>query len=340
MKTNNKQIINTFYGVILVSFFALIATIISEVDFFKKLGISPLIIGIVLGIFYANSLKSKFSKIFQDGITFSTKNILRLGIILYGFRLTFQNLQEVGLNGILVAFCIVFFTFIFGYIIGTKFLKMDKELAILCSAGSSICGAAAVMATQSVLKNESYKSAVAVSFVVIFGTIGMFLFPLLDRLNIFGFTSNEIGLYLGAILHEVAHVVGASNALGTVVANNAIIEKMIRVIFLVPFLIVLSFWLIKTGFHTKKEKSKVVIPWFALFFIVAIGFNSLELLEKSTIDTINFIDNFALTMAMCALGMETSFDKFKNSGMKPFYLSLILFIWLIILGYILVKLFF
>lgn len=98
--------------------------------------------------------------------------------------------------------------------------------------------------------------------------------------------------------------------------------------------------MIKTGFHTKKEKSKVVIPWFALFFIVAIGFNSLELLEKSTIDTINFIDNFALTMAMCALGMETSFDKFKNSGMKPFYLSLILFIWLIILGYILVKLFF
>ena len=129
MKTNNKQIINTFYGVILVSFFALIATIISEVGFFKKLGISPLIIGIVLGIFYANSLKSKFSKIFQDGIIFSTKNILRLGIILYGFRLTFQNLQEVGLNGILVAFCIVFFTFIFGYIIGTKFLKMDKELA-------------------------------------------------------------------------------------------------------------------------------------------------------------------------------------------------------------------
>ncbi len=95
MKTNNKQIINIFYGIILVSFFALIATIISEFDIFKNLGISPLIIGIVLGIFYANSLKSKFSKIFQDGITFSTKYILRLGIILYGFRLTFQNLQDI-----------------------------------------------------------------------------------------------------------------------------------------------------------------------------------------------------------------------------------------------------
>ncbi|QEZ88996.1 YeiH/YadS family membrane protein [Aliarcobacter cibarius] len=340
MKTNNKIIINTFIGIIFVGIIAYLSTIISKFQFFDELGISPLIVGIFLGMIYANTIRLKFPSYFKEGIIFATKYILRLGIILYGFRLTFQNLEEIGINGILLAFCIVFFTFIFGYIVGVKLLKMDKELAILCSAGSSICGAAAVMATQSVLRNKSYKSAVAVSFVVIFGTIGMFLFPLLDRLNIFGFTSNEIGLYLGAILHEVAHVVGASNALGTVVANNAIIEKMIRVIFLVPFLIVLSFWLIKTGFHTKKEKSKVVIPWFALFFIVAIGFNSLELLEKSTIDTINFIDNFALTMAMCALGMETSFDKFKNSGMKPFYLSLILFIWLIILGYILVKLFF
>ena len=340
MKTNNKQIINTFYGVILVSFFALIATIISEFDIFKNLGISPLIIGIVLGIFYANSLKSKFSKIFQDGITFSTKYILRLGIILYGFRLTFQNLQEVGLNGILVAFCIVFFTFIFGYIIGTKVLKMDKELAILCSAGSSICGAAAVMATQSVLKNESYKSAVAVSFVVIFGTIGMFLYPFLDKLGVFLFTSSQMGIYIGATLHEVAHVVGASNALGEIVSTNAIIEKMIRVIFLVPFLILLSLWLIKTNFHTKKEKSKIVIPWFAIFFIIVVGFNSLGILEKSTIESINFFDTFALTMAMSALGMETSIDKFKNSGIKPFYLSFILFIWLMIVGYFLVKLFF
>lgn len=217
---------------------------------------------------------------------------------------------------------------------------MDKELAILCSAGSSICGAAAVMATQSVLKNEAYKSAVAVSFVVIFGTIGMFLYPFLDKLGVFLFTSSQMGIYIGATLHEVAHVVGASNALGEIVSTNAIIEKMIRVIFLVPFLILLSLWLIKTNFHTKKEKSKIVIPWFAIFFIMVVGFNSLGILEKSTIESINFLDTFALTMAMSALGMETSIDKFKNSGIKPFYLSFILFIWLMIVGYFLVKLFF
>lgn len=340
MKTNNQTIKDSFLGVLFVGIFALIATFLSEIEFFRNLGISPLIIGIILGIFYANSFKSKFSHHFQSGINFSTKYILRFGIILYGFRLTFQNLIEVGFNGIFIAFCIVSFTFVLGYLIGTKVLKMDKELAILCSAGSSICGAAAVLATQSVLKNEAYKSAVAVSFVVIFGTIGMFLYPFLEKLGVFNFTSEQIGIYIGATLHEVAHVVGASNALGEVVSSNAIIEKMIRVIFLVPFLILLSLWLIKTGFHNKNQKSKVVIPWFAIFFIMVVGFNSLEILEKNTIEYINFLDTFALTMAMSALGMETSIDKFKNSGIKPFYLSLILFVWLIIVGYFLVKFFF
>ena len=340
MKTNNLNIKNTFYGVLFVGVFALIATIIADADFFKNLAISPLIIGIVLGIFYANTLKHKLPATWQSGIIFSTKYILRFGIILYGFRLTFQNLQEVGFSGVFIAFCIVFFTFIFGYVVGTKFLKLDREITILCSAGSSICGAAAVLATQSVLKNEAYKSAIAVSFVVIFGTIAMFLYPFLFKLGIFDLSASQMGVYIGATLHEVAHVVGASTALGEDVSKDAIIVKMIRVIFLVPFLILLSLWLIKTGFHSKHEKAKVVIPWFAVMFIVVVGFNSFGFLSGNMIKSINFIDTFSLTMAMTALGMETSFDKFKNVGMKPLYLSLILFIWLMVVGYFLVKFFF
>ena len=336
MKTNIKNIINTFKGILFVSIFTILAIFISMIAVFQNLGISSLIIGILLGIIYANTFKTKFKDLFQDGIIFSTKYILRFGIILYGFRITFQNLQEIGINGIFIAFFIVFFTFILGYIIGVKFLKMDKELVILCSAGSSICGAAAIMATQSVLKNESYKSAIAVSFVVFFGTIGMFFYPFFDKLNILHFTDTQMGIFIGATLHEVAHVVGASNALGEVESTNAIIEKMIRVMFLVPFLLFLSMWLKKINFHNKNEKSKIIIPWFALFFIIIVAFNSFIHFSDEIIKDINFIDNFVLTMAMIALGMETSFDKFKNIGMKPFYLSFILFIWLIISGYLLV----
>lgn len=336
MSSDTKSVLQTFYGVFFVAIFAFFATLISNLEFFAKLGISPLIIGIILGMIYANSFKKRFSHLFQSGIVFSSKYILRLAIIFYGFRLTFQDLLEVGSSALLIAFLILSLTFVFGYIIGVKILKMDKELAILCSAGSSICGAAAVMATQSVVRNESYKSAVAISFVVIFGTLGMFLLPSLYKLEVLNLSNNEIGIYLGAVLHEVAHVVGASGALGEDIASDAIIVKMIRVIYLVPFLLLLSLFLIKSS-DTKQEKAKIMIPWFAIFFILVIAFNSFGLVQEKEIEMINFLDTFALTMAMSALGMDTSIDKFKAVGIKPFYLSFMLFVFLIVLGYILVR---
>lgn len=224
---------------------------------------------------------------------------------------------------------------------GTRVLKLDREITILTSAGSAICGAAAVLATESVLKCQSYKSAIAISSVVVFGTISMFLYPFLYKLGILGFSEQNMGIYIGATLHEVAHVVGASAVLGENVSSNAVIVKMIRVMMLAPFLIILSFWILRTGLNTvnnnTNEKSKIVIPWFAVMFILVVGFNSFDLLSSQIVIGINYLDNFALTMAMCALGMETSFSKFKNVGLKPVYLSLVLFAWLIFGGYFIVS---
>lgn len=320
-------------GIFFVFIFALIATLLSELSFFKDVGISALIIGIVLGMIYANSVKKHFPENLEKGVVFCTKTILRLGIILYGFRLTFQNLQDVGIQGILISFLIVFSTFIFGYIFGTKVLKLDREITILTSAGSAICGAAAVLATESVLKSPAYKSAIAVSSVVVFGTIAMFLYPFLYKLGILGFSEENMGIYIGATLHEVAHVVGSADALGVNVSQNAVIVKMIRVMMLAPFLLILSFWLLKTVVKENKEKTKITIPWFAVIFIVVVGFNSFDLLPNKIVESINYLDNLALTMAMSALGMQTSFDKFKNVGLKPIYLSVFLFLWLILAGY-------
>jgi uncharacterized integral membrane protein (TIGR00698 family) len=324
-------------GILFVFIFALVATLLSELSFFKDLAISPLIIGILLGMIYANSVKKYFSNNLEIGIVFCTKTVLRVGIVLYGFRLTFQNLQDVGIQGILIAFLIVFTTFIFGYIFGTKVLKLDSEITILTSAGSAICGAAAVLATESVLKSPAYKSAIAVSSVVVFGTIAMFLYPFLYKLGVLGFDEQNMGVYIGATLHEVAHVVGSAEALGVDVSKNAVIVKMIRVMMLAPFLLILSFWLLKTTVSANKNKTKIVIPWFAVIFIFVVGFNSFDFLPSEIVISINHLDNFALTMAMSALGMQTSFDKFKKVGLKPVYLSSVLFLWLIFIGYFLVS---
>lgn len=325
-------------GFIFVLLLAIFSTILSEFSFFNDLGISAMIIGILIGMIYANTIKQYFPTYLQSGIIFCTKTILRIGIVLYGFRLTFQNLQDVGIYGILVAFLMLASTFLIGYIFGIKVLKLDREITILTSAGSAICGAAAVLASESVLKCEAYKSAIAVSSVVVFGTIAMFLYPFLYKLGFIDLSVQNMGIYIGATLHEVAHVVGSSNVLGEDASSNAVIVKMIRVMMLAPFLILLSIWILKTSISkTNSEKSKITIPWFAVFFIFVVAFNSFDLLASEIVVSINYLDNFALTMAMTALGMETSFSKFKNVGLKPIYLSLVLFAWLIFGGYFIVQ---
>lgn len=326
------------HGILLIGLFSCAAFYIGDANFFKELSFSPMIIGIILGMLYANSLRNHLPETWVPGIQFCSKKLLRLGIIMYGFRLTFQDVINVGLAGILIDAIVVSVTIIGGVYIG-KLLKMDREIALLTSIGSGICGAAAVLGAESTIQTKPYKTAVAVATVVIFGTISMFLYPIAYRSGILGLTPDEMGIYTGSTLHEVAHAVGAGNAMGAEISNVAIIVKMIRVMLLVPVLLILGYWvaLKARGNSEGGAKGKVAIPWFALGFLAVIGFNSFNLLPSTAVDIINYVDTFLLTMAMVALGAETSIDKFKKAGAKPFILAAILFIWLIFGGWALSK---
>lgn len=327
------------HGVLLITLFSLAAFYIGDMEFVKRLSFSPMIVGIILGMLYANSLRNNLPDTWVPGILFCSKRILRIGIILYGFRLTFQDVTAVGLPAILIDGIIVTVTVWGGVLIG-KLLKMDRSIALLTSVGSGICGAAAVLGAESAINTKPYKTAVAVSTVVIFGTLSMFLYPVLYRNGVFDLSPELMGLFTGSTVHEVAHVVGAGNAMGQGVSNTAIIVKMIRVMMLVPALLVIS-WAVARNL-TKRDaaeqaKGKITIPWFAILFLVVIGFNSFNLLPVALVEWINQFDTFLLTMAMTALGAETSFDKFKKAGAKPFLLAAILFVWLIGGGYCLAK---
>ena len=190
------------------------------------------------------------------------------------------------------------------------------------------------------IRPKPYKTAVAVATVVIFGTLSMFLYPILYRAGVFDLSPDSMGIFAGSTIHEVAHVVGAGNAMGAAVSNSAIIVKMIRVMMLVPVLLVIAFFVAKNVTERDGDtggSSKINIPWFAILFLVVIGFNSLNLLPKGVVEFINTFDTFLLTMAMSALGAETSIDKFKKAGFKPFLLAAILWCWLIGGGYCLAK---
>lgn len=326
------------HGVLLIALFSCAAFYIGEIKFLQEISFSPMIIGIIIGMIYANSLRCHLPETWVPGIQFCSKKILRLGIILYGFRLTLQDIVNVGIAGILIDAIVVTVTIIGGVYIG-KLLKMDRDTALLTSVGSGICGAAAVLGAEATIQSKPYKTAVAVATVVIFGTISMFLYPIAYRAGFLGLTPQEMGIYAGSTLHEVAHAVGAGNAMGPDVSNVAIITKMIRVMMLVPVLLVLGYWVSRRAAGSSEQggKRKIAVPWFAFGFLLVIGFNSLNLLPVEVVDAINYFDTFLLTMAMAALGAETSFDKFKKAGAKPFILAFCLYGWLLIGGWAMAK---
>ena len=326
---------NVLHGVLLIALFSCSAFYIAEFQFIKQLSFSPLIVGIILGMLYANSLRNHLPETWVPGILFCTKQVLRAGIVLYGFKLTFQSVIAIGLPAILIDMVIVVLTILIGVWVGRLM-------------GSAICGAAAVLGAEPVVKCEAHKTAVAVSTVVIFGTLSMFIYPVMYRAGILDLDPEQMGLYTGATLHEVAHVVGAGNAMGKEISDAAIIVKMIRVMMLAPVLVVMSFMLARTavksmvnggrnGGGVAPSRGKITIPWFAFGFLAVIGFNSFDLLPHAVVDGINQVDTFMLTMAMTALGTETSIEKFKKAGAKPFVLAAILYVWLLAGGYLLAK---
>lgn len=311
-------------GVLLAAGFALISTLLSELAIFKQNGINPLIIGIVLGIIYGNSLRPKLPKQWAPGIVFSAKNILRLGVILYGFSITFQEAFGIGWRGLLLDAIMVFATLGIGIWAGLKLFKLDKETTLLTSAGSAICGAAAVLAADSAIKAPAHKVAVAVATVVIFGTLAMFLLPILYEIGLFPWSPEVFGIYIGASTHEVAHVVGSAGSLGPEFTATAIVSKMVRVILLAPAVLVIAYFFAGSG--TRKH---ITVPAFAVWFLVIVGIHSVIPLPEHFIGIMQHLDIFLLTMAMSALGMETNLKKVKEIGPKPFLLASLLFVWLI-----------
>lgn len=219
----------------------------------RMLGLSALTLAIIIGMVLGNTVYPKFAPKLADGVTFSKGQILRLAIMLYGFKLTLTQVASVGTSAIVIDAIVLSSTFMLTYFLGTRWLKVDRETALLIGSGASICGAAAVIAAEPVVKAEAHKVTIAVATVVVFGTLAMLLYPLLYHVGwlLPWLTPKQYGIYTGSSVHEVAQVVVAGNAINAEVGNTAVVTKMIRVMMLAPFLLILSFVL------TEKVPAKV-----------------------------------------------------------------------------------
>ncbi|AGB77473.1 YeiH family protein [Pseudocitrobacter corydidari] len=295
-------------------------------------GFSALTLAILLGMVIGNTVYPKIWQSCDGGVLFAKQHLLRLGIILYGFRLTFSQIAEVGVSGIATDALTLTSTFLLACWLGQKVFGLDKQTSWLIGAGSSICGAAAVLATEPVVKAEASKVTVAVATVVIFGTLAIFLYPAMYPLLAHWFSPETYGIYIGSTMHEVAQVVAAGHAINPEAENAAVISKMLRVMMLAPFLLILAARVKQLAPAGSGQKSKITIPWFAVLFIVVAIFNSFHLLPKAVVDVLVTLDTVLLAMAMAALGLTTHVSALKKAGAKPMLMALVLFIWLIVGG--------
>ncbi|ACO03686.1 MAG TPA: YeiH family putative sulfate export transporter [Persephonella sp.] len=331
-----KQIIPGLTVTVLIAVFS---TFLAQTDFIKEtVKFSPLIIAILTGVIVGNLFK--FSEKFKPGIVFSLKKILRTAIVFLGFRLTFQNVAEVGLEGLIVDSIMLIGTFLLGVFVSTKIFKLDSSMGYLLASGSSICGASAVLATAPVVKAPMHHAAMAVATVTIFGTLSMFLYPVVYKAGLLlDFDDLLYGLFTGATVHEVAQVVAAGFAISDPAGNTATIAKLTRVMMLAPLLIVLSFYLAKKhATHGAGVTLRdIPIPYFVFGFIAMVGVNSTGFIPADITQKINVIDGFLLTVAMAAMGIETNINKMKGVGMKPIYVAFIMFLFLFFGGIAVVK---
>lgn len=306
----------------------------------RIIGLSSLTLAILLGMILGNTIYPKFAPSLSEGVGFAKGQVLRLAIMFYGFKLTLTEVASVGMPAVMSDALVLTSTFLITYWLGTKWLKVDKQTTLLIGAGASICGAAAVIAAEPVVKAEAHKVTIAVATVVVFGTIAMLLYPFLYHLGWLQpwLTAQGYGIYTGSTIHEVAQVVVAGNTVSPEVGDTAVVTKMIRVMMLAPFLLILSFALTKSGGANGEKLSvmsrvkQVKVPWFAFIFILIVVLHTWLTMSAGFEAIMVKFDDILLAMAMFALGLTTHLSAIKQAGAKPLILGAIMFAWLIIGG--------
>lgn len=295
--------------------------------------LSPMILAILIGIAFHNVIGTPARA--KPGITFALRRILRFAIILLGLQLTAAQVAEVGATGVAVIVVTLvatfFFTKWFGALIG-----VDGKLSELIAAGTSICGASAVIATNTVTQGPDEDVAYAVASVTVFGSIAMFVYPLLpDLLHL---SPHEYGLWSGASIHEIAQVVAAAYQDGQQAGYFGTIAKLSRVILLAPLVIALGIIASRRIGAGKGTRKKPPLPWFVFGFIALIVVNSLIVIPAAAKAFIVPATAFLLSVSLAAMGLETDIAKLKRKGLRPLLLGLAASLFISALSLILIKL--
>jgi uncharacterized integral membrane protein (TIGR00698 family) len=234
-------------------------------------------------------------------------------------QLTASEIAEVGATGIAILVLTLVGTFLVTVWLG-RLIGVDRKLTELIAGGTSICGASAVIATNTVTEAPKEDVAYAVACVTLFGSIAMFVYPLLPGL--LGLTTRSYGLWAGASIHEIAQVVGATFQDSRQAGEFGTVAKLSRVMMLAPMVMALG--LLAARRHGGEAgKARAPVPWFVLGFVALVVVNSVIAVPAEARAALAVVATVLLSMALAALGLETDIGKLRAKGPRPLLLGLL-----------------
>ena len=322
-------------GIGLTLLIALLAKYMGQFPFFNIMG--QLVIAILIGIGWKAVVGVPKGLI--AGTNFSSKKLLRLGIILLGMRLNLVDILHAGPKVFAIAIINIAFTLFVVYGL-TQLFNVEKRLGILTACGTAICGAAAVVAIAPQIKAKDDETAIGAATVAILGTLFTLIYTMIYP--ILGLSAYGYGIFSGATLHEIAHVIAAADPGGKEAVDIAVIVKLTRVALLVPVAILIGIWTSRceqSGSENKSTWKSIPIPWFIFGFLGMSALHSTGLIPATFANQVVLIAYMLIAMAMAGLGLNVDIKTFKKLGLKAFGAGLIGSFLLSILGYALVHVF-
>jgi uncharacterized integral membrane protein (TIGR00698 family) len=319
-------------GIALAAALAWLARWLHDVPSISR--ISALMLAIILGMAIRNT--TGVPAAMQEGIRFSMRRLLRLAIILLGFQISMSQIWQVGGPGFLIVLVTLVCTFLFTIWLGRR-LGVDPKVTELIAAGTSICGASAVVATNTVTEGTDEDVTYSIAIITVLGTVSILLYPLASAAM--GMPAAAYGLWTGASIHEIAQVIAAAFQGGSVSAQYGAISKLSRVVLLAPVVFTLGYLAMRRR-SAEGNHAKVPTPWFLVGFLVMIAVNSLGLVNKEWTARLVTANQFLLAVALAAMGLETSVSKLRKAGVRPFLLGSGAWCFISVLSLVLIRAFY
>ncbi|MCW7551172.1 putative sulfate exporter family transporter [Endozoicomonas gorgoniicola] len=307
-------------GLLLACAIAAGATVLAKMPFNSHLHISGLLYAIILGMVVTNVFwKPEKQAVVAPGITYASKDILRLGVIMLGFKLSLSDIMILGWQGLVFIILLACCTFGFCLFICSK-MKLAKSTTLCIAAGTTVCGASAIAAVAPIIKASGKDTAFGIGAITLFGTVAMFILP--AAFHHFQIDEMVYAVWTGASLPEVAEVVAAGAAVGSSqVETFAILTKLCRVLFLIPLSIGLCWYVARSDAQTSGEattvKLKDVVPMYVVLFLAVIIVNSTGILTPAITAQLKNAGAVILAIALAALGLKTRFSEMMQVGLRP-----------------------